>query len=526
MLKKSLVLLGPVFILFSWQAVARAQGTSGGSPAVEELLRSAAGRIQGGDLKTAEGDLRKAVALVPNDVAALAMLGGVLGMQGRLEESSAFFEKALQLDPANPDLRRNLAANQLQLGRTSAAIKNLQAILKSNPGDRQAMLMLGLAWERAQDFQHAIASLEQVPELVRQQPDCTAALVRSYYRTGQKEKARRQLSQLQDLSSSPAAIYLGGQMALEAKDWETAERLFNAIRSSHPKPFLVDYQLARIRYETGRFGESRMLLEPIANSPESNGSVVNLLAWCYLKEGDEATAKKILFYAVDRFPEEPANFVDLGKLCLKENSLDKGLEVVKRGVTRHPGSGSLYELKGELESRQGLHAPSVQSYTQAVRLNPRSPEALLGLALARTNLLQNREAVASFEKGLKLFPRDARFYAEYGKVLLLPWASGEIPGAEARAEQLLERAIQLDPSQATAQFELGSLLVKSQRAAEALPHLEQAAKLDARNAQVRFFLARAYRALGRTQDAEREMLLFQSLQPAASGKDAKTPREE
>jgi tetratricopeptide (TPR) repeat protein len=517
---------GVIFIILSSWSLLFPQGAPDGSTGLESLLQRASALIQAGDLTSAEGDLRKAVALAPNDVAALTMLGGVLGMQGCMEESSVFFEKAVQLDPVNPDLRRNLAANQLQLGRTSAAIRNLQALLRSNPGDRQAILMLGLALERTQDFQRAIAALEQVPELVRQQPDCTAALVRSYYRTGQKEKARRQLSQLQDLSSSPAAVYLGGQMALEAKDWETAERLFNAIRSSHPKPFLVDYQLARIRYETGRFGESRMLLEPIANSPESNGSVVNLLAWCYLKEGDEATAKKILFYAVDRFPEEPANFVDLGKLCLKENSLDKGLEVVKRGVTRHPGSGSLYELKGELESRQGLHAPSVQSYTQAVRLNPRSPEALLGLALALTNLLQNREAVASFEKGLKLFPRDARFYAEYGKVLLLPWASGEIPGAEARAEQLLERAIQLDTSQATAQFELGGLLVKSQRAAEALPHLEQAAKLDARNAQVHFILARAYRALGRTQDAEREMLLFQSLQPAASGKDAKTPREE
>jgi len=143
MLKKSLVPLALVFILFSWQAFAHTQGI--GSPAVEELLRSAAARMQSGDLKSAEVDLRKAVALAPNDVPVLTMLGGVLGMQGRLEESTDLFEKVVQLDPANPDLRRNLAANQLQLGRTSAAIRNLQALLKSNPGDRQAILMLGLA---------------------------------------------------------------------------------------------------------------------------------------------------------------------------------------------------------------------------------------------------------------------------------------------------------------------------------------------------------------------------------------------
>ncbi len=522
--KRSLALVGLVWLPFIWQAAVRTQGTAGSSPAVEELLRSAAGCIQGGDLKSAEVDLRKAVALAPHDVAALSMLGGVLGMQHRLEESSTLFEKALQLDPTSPDLRQDLAANQLQLGRTSAAIKNLQTLLKYNPGDRQTILMLGLAWEHAQDFQRAIANLEQVPELVRQQPECVAALARSYYRTGRKENARRQLLQLQDSASNAAAIYLGGQTALEARDWDTAERLFTSIQSTHPEPSVVAYQLARIRYETGRFSESRMLLEPIVNSPESNGSFLNLLAWCYLKEGDKETAKKILSYATDNFSAEPLNFLDLGKLYLKDNSLDKALQVVQRGAARHPGSAPLFELKGELETRQRLHAQAVQSFRQAVRLNPPSPEALLGLAIAQTNLLQNKDAIATFEKALKLFPRAAHVYAEYGKVLLLPWASGEMPGAEARAEQLLKRAIQLDTSQTTAQFELGRLLVNSQRAAEAVTHLEQAAKLDPENAQAHFLLARAYRALGRTKDAEREMLLFQKLQPGISGKEPASPR--
>ncbi len=504
----------------------QAQRTSGSSPEVEDLMRSADSYIRGGDLRSAEASLRKAVALAPNDVGALTQLGGVLSMQHRLEESITFFERALKLEPAKPGLRRNLATSQLQLGQTQAAVENLQVLLKSHPGDRQGLLMLGLALERLEDYPRAIASLEQVPELVRQQPESMAVLARSYYRAGQKDKARLQLSRLQDSSSSPATIYVGGQIAIEAKDWDTAERLFTYIQTTYPRPSLVAYQLARIRLETGRISESRMLLEPIANSPEANGSVFYLLAWCYLKEGDEETAKKIMFYAIDRFPEEPANFVDLGKLCLKDNSLEAGLDVVQRGVARHPGSGALFELKGALESKQGLRAASVQSYQEAVRLNPRSSEALLWLAVTQANLLRNSDAIATFEKGLKLFPQDARFYAEYGKVLLQAWASGEIPGREVKAEQLLERAVELDASLAMAQFELGGLLVRNQRPAKALPHLEQAAKLDAKNAQVHFILARAYRALGRAPDAQREMVLFQKLQSGASREESAPPPEE
>ncbi|NWG14741.1 MAG: tetratricopeptide repeat protein [Acidobacteria bacterium] len=502
-------------VLLSLPASLEGQRTARNAAALEELLQRAAVHVQTGQLTAAEGELQKAILQAPGDVRALTLLGGVLGMQGRLDESSRFFEKVLKIDPGNQDARRNLAANQLQLGQISAARKNLEAILKSNPADRQAILMLGFACERAQEFRKAITYLEQVPDLVREHPDHVAALARSYYRTGQVDKARLQLRRLQDSTADPASAYLGVQISMEARDWDTAERTLDSIKSAYPRPVLVTYQRARIRYETGRYAECKSLLEPVANSPESNGTVLNLLAWCYLKGGDEGTATRILSYATDTFPAEAANFIDLGKLCLKGNRLDRGLEVVQRGVSRHPSSGPLFELKGELESRQGLHAPAMESYRQAVQLSPRSSEALLGLAIAQTNLLQNKEAIASFEKGIRLFPREARFHAEYGKILLLPWASGEIPESSAKAERLLRKAVQLDGSLLTARFELGNLLVKSQRAEEALPHLEKAAELDPANAQIRFVLARAYRALGRKEEYEREMLVFQKLEKSA-----------
>ncbi len=482
------------------------------SSAVDQFTQHAAELMQSGDLKTAETELGRALKLAPNNVAALSLLGGALGMQGRLEESTQVFEKALRLAPANQDLRRNLAANQVRLGRFAVAAANLQEILKTNPGDREAIGMLGFVRAGEQKYAEAIAGLEKVPELVRQSPDHMAALARAYYGTNQKQKAHAWLSELQRLSANPAAFYLGGQVAMEASDWDTAERLFLAAKNAgYPKPAALSYQLARIRYQSGRYRESRDLLEPIANSPESDGAVLNLLAWCYLKEGEEATGVKILSFATDHFPAEPANFLDLGKLYLQQKRIDPALDVVRQGVARHPKSAALFELRGNLETAQGLHGPAVQSFQQAVRLNPRSPEALLGLALAQTNLLQNQEAVTTFEKGLKAFPSDARFYAEYGKVLLLPWASAASPGAAQKAEQLLKRAVELDGSRAEARFELGNQLVKAGRAAEAVPYLEKATSLDPRSAQAHFVLARAYRALGRTQDAEREMQLFEKL---------------
>jgi protein O-GlcNAc transferase len=233
--------------------------------------------------------------------------------------------------------------------------------------------------------------------------------------------------------------------------------------------------------------------------------------------GTLRSLRKMYSHAIDKYPAEPANFIDLGKLCLKENRLDTGLKVAQNGAALHPSSASLFEVKGEIESKEGLHAKAVQSYQKAYQLEPKSPEALLGLAIAQINLLQNQEAVANFEKGIKLYPRHARFHAEYGKALLLPWAGGEIPTATVKAEQLLKKALQLDNSISMAHFELGRLQVKEKRSEEALPHLQMAAKLDPKKAETHFLLGRACRDLGRAAEAESEMKLFQQLESSAKG---------
>ncbi len=515
-LKSRIGFLGLLCLVLSSAPNLLAQHLPFGSSAPAELLQQAAALIQSGELPAAETNLRNALLVAPNDVNALSMLGSVLGMERRWGESNRYFEKALQLDPGNAPNRRNLAANQIQLGQYAAARRNLELLVKSNPEDRKAILMLGLCHERLRNYAQAIAHLEKAPELVRGKPDNLLALTRSYYQTGQKENARQQLTRLQNLTTSPSAIFSAGQIAFDANDLGIADRLLTSIQSTYPDKAAIYYQLAKIRYQLRRYGESQFLLEELANSNQANGSTMNLLAWCYLKQGNSETAAKIFSYAIEKFPAEPANFVDLGKLCLKENRLDAGLKAVQRGTSIHPGSRALFELKGEIESKEGLHAEAMQSYQKAHQLDSQSPEALLGLAIAQVNLLKNQEAVVSFEKGIKLYPRHARFYAEYGKTLLLPWASGEIPDASVKAEQLLKKALQLDGSISMANFELGNLLVKNGRAAESLPYLEKAARLDAKNAQTHFILARAYRALGRTEEAARETKLFEQLEPSAT----------
>src|SRR5215467_5796221 len=109
-------------------------------------IHSAQGRqaLARGDARAAEAEFRQAVLLAPEDPEFLALLGVVLGMQRKLQESDDYLEKALRLDPGDCATRRNLGWNQFQLGQLAPAKANLERVVKQKPGDTQALLVLGM----------------------------------------------------------------------------------------------------------------------------------------------------------------------------------------------------------------------------------------------------------------------------------------------------------------------------------------------------------------------------------------------
>ncbi len=170
----------------------------------------------------------------------------------------------------------------------------------------------------------------------------------------------------------------------------------------------------------------------------------------------------------------------------------------------------------------GQFTDAVRSYTHAVELDRSRPGPILGLAQAQSAAGMSKDAAANFETGIRRFPRDARFKAQYASVLLKQSETGDDVASEAKAEQLLRSALALDPSLSDAHYQLGNLALNKGRVAEAQQHLEQAVKLDGQNAAAHFALSRVYRRLGRRPEAAHEMELYESLKQEP-GNDTSTP---
>ena len=209
-----------------------------------------------GQLDRAEAELREATGLAPSDPDVLAALGTVLAQEQKLEESTAVFKRALQLNPDNLTVRRYLAANLWQLHRYGEARDSLQIILKRKPDDEAAQLLLGMVSENMGDYAAAARLLAVIPDEVRKQPESVAALVRSYYHLGQTEKARETLMQLTSHPAGAPALFLGAQIADEMQDYSTAEKLLTSIRLEFPGQARVKFTLAMVNFHVGEFDQS------------------------------------------------------------------------------------------------------------------------------------------------------------------------------------------------------------------------------------------------------------------------------
>src|SRR5207245_4635051 len=128
---------------------------------------------------------------------------------------------------------------------------------ESQDGDPPSSLLLGMVMENLKDYTRAAELLGSVPTLVEQRPESLSALARSYYKIGQKERARNTLQALQEHPAGPVAVFMGGQIAAQAEDYEVGERMLVSIQSTYPDRTLVGYNIALAQYRAGKLGQAQ-----------------------------------------------------------------------------------------------------------------------------------------------------------------------------------------------------------------------------------------------------------------------------
>jgi TolB-like protein/Flp pilus assembly protein TadD len=150
---------------------------------------------------------QRALALNPSEPDAQRMYSWYLVLIGRMDEAIAAMKRAIEVNPLEPLLTSDLAWQCWSAGRYQEAMDATQQALELNPDWHQGLCWLGHLYTEKGMFKEAIAAHQKLGAV---NPRWRWALVRTYALAGRKDEARKMLAEFLAGEPKPTGAKMDG----------------------------------------------------------------------------------------------------------------------------------------------------------------------------------------------------------------------------------------------------------------------------------------------------------------------------
>ncbi len=531
----------PVFLL----SVLLAQSNQTDGPLV--LAQSL---VDGGRLSDAEIAVRKYLHDHQESSDAHYLLAYILFRQGNPKSSLAeFTEGARRRSPSALDMQI-AGSDYFLMEDFAAADKWLTLSVQRDPKDSVALYFLGRAKYNAKHFEEAARTLSSCLGLDPTNIRAEHYLGLSFERLGRTEDALEAYGKGVSLDHGDGVdpglyVDLGALLTSSNRAAEAVPHLLRAVQMAGGDS-TAHRELGKAYLSLNRLEESQAGLEKAAELAPQEAPVHYLLAQVYRKRGlaEKARAETERYTALSgqhSSPESPLAgaraLLDLGQAAEAEQLVRKYLEVHKNSGEGHYLLG--YILFNRQKAKESLaeytegakyRTPSAYDletvgadyvlledyvdadrwFTKSVQWNPGNRQALYYLGRAKYNENRFDEAIAVFERCLKLDPKDVKAEDNLG---LSYQALGRSDEAIVAYRQAIAWQADSPLKDAGPYIDLGAVLVEMDRIEEAVPHLLQAVAIAPRDVKAHRELGKAYLKLNRLPEAQNELEKVVELAP-------------
>ena len=312
---------------------------------------------------------------------ALHQAGDILG-------AIQYYEAVLEKQPDHAEVRSNLGAAFMKLGRFEEAIAQYRKALEVRPDMTSVRFNLALAFYKADRLAEAAPEFAKVREQSPKNQAATLLLADCRLRTGEPARVVELLSPLEgQLGSDRLFSYLLGSALLETDQLERGQavidRLFGAGDSAEARVLLGAQYL--------RQGQAIKAVPEIARAVEMNPALpgVHALYGRALRQNhDNAGAMAQYRAELDRNPNDFESNLWLGLLLLESNQLDVAFEHLKRAGRMRPGEPAIAYGLGRLHLAAERLDDARRELEKLVALSPsyRQGHVLLATVYYRLNL--------------------------------------------------------------------------------------------------------------------------------------------
>jgi tetratricopeptide (TPR) repeat protein len=343
-------------------------------------------RVAKGDDLEALRHFDRAIALNPNQAAALYARAIALQKAGRVEASILDFERTLQLDPANADAWFNYGAAQHLTQHFDEALTAYSKALELSPNNPSILAGRALTLHASKRDREALDDYDRAIALDPRDKVLWRNRAVSQTRIGDTEAALASFEEAFRLDPAYLAAVDGAMFALfKLRRFEEAIALCDAVLAKEPAHVVALFTKGNALHELRRFPEAAAAF-------------------------DQATALA---------PEDPKILANRGMTLFELGRLEEAHASAMAAISRDADFALAWRCRGTVELRLARIEDALSSFDAAVALAERDADVLCGRAIALKELARFDEAIAEFERALAIDPNHFEAKANKGVLLLL-----------------------------------------------------------------------------------------------------------
>ncbi len=248
---------------------------------------------------------------------------------------------------------------------------------------------------------------------------------------------------------------------------------------------------------TAAFAEGSELdhFEPVGENPRKHLELIelNVITMGAINKQDFPVAEQMCRRLLELDPDNPQHLKRLGDVILAQERHEEALETFRRALALAPQDKNIRSVLGPIGwilLRQGDNEEALEHFRLAQKNNPEEFRPYLGSAAIHLAEEDYAAAAAAYESAAERIPFDPFTWVRMAMAYKF---AGDLEKAEERLRYVLER----EPQMTEARLQLGNVLERAGREAEATEQFEQAAR-EADEP------GRAYRLLGVLHSNQRD----------------------
>lgn len=280
-----------------------------------------------------------------------------------------------------PQKALDSAVRCLQSGDLAKADKHCRLVLRSLPGEANALHVLGVVRLRQNDPENAIKFLARAQDSAPTNGEIATNLGAAYRAAGKPDQAAEVLRNALLIAPENSSAYFNLANAyLDAGNSGLALDAYRSVIDLVPDHITAHEMVAQLLREAGDTDGALQQFEQLDRLSPNTAETLNAIAVLHAGRGRLDTAEEFLRRALALSPDNHEFAANLANILAKTFRTDEALTLYDGALHKTPDDPDLLCNIGNAVSHRGDHVGATTRYLRALEIDPDHIDAHAGLA--------------------------------------------------------------------------------------------------------------------------------------------------